>query len=263
MNSRSANHVVATALAEFTHSTAAPIIWHDRTKKSPKRIYGATCFFLRFPDKIIGVTADHVVEAFNAALKSNGNIVCQIRTSEPIDLVNLIIDRCPDRDIATFSLPDDVFATLNAVPIDCSYDWPPPVPDIGRVVTFCGFPEEERTTPEIGVVEAFVCGALTTIEDVTERDLIVAYDPKRDVAAPWAPWEQPLGYNMSGCSGGPVLMHGDRKGLHRWFIVAMVIRGPNGAGKGDAGAFDIITLRRIDAIQPNGKIKQDPVGWLP
>ncbi|WP_166121483.1 hypothetical protein, partial [Acetobacter farinalis] len=73
----------------------------------------------------------------------------------------------------------------------------------------------------------------------------------------------PLGYNMSGCSGGPVLMHGDRKGLHRWFIVAMVIRGPNGAGKGDAGVFDIITLRRIDAIQPNGKIKQDPVGWLP
>jgi hypothetical protein len=131
-------------------------------------------------------------------------------------------------------------------------------------VTFCGFPEAERATPEPGVVDVFSCGSVAIIDDVTERDLIVTYDPARDEEAPWgAPWKQPLGYNMSGCSGGPVLSHGSRNGLQRWFLIAMIIMGPRGKGTGVAEGYDMIRMRRIDTIEPDGTIKHKDSGWLP
>ena len=130
-------------------------------------------------------------------------------------------------------------------------------------MTFCGFPEAERATPAPGVVAAFACGHLAMIEDVTKRDLIVTYDPAKDEAAPWAPWKPPLGYNMSGCSGGPVLSHGTRNGLQRWFLVGMIIGGPKGKGTGEAEGWNMIKMRRIHAIQPDGTIMQEDSGWLP
>jgi len=254
---------LAEALADFTLKVATPIAWHDRKEGWPKRIYGGTCFFLRFASGIIGVTANHVVEALQKAIADNSNTVCQIRTSKPIDLLGLIVDRCPRWDIATFRVSEELVEAIGATVLDCTGDWPPPEPVVGRAVTFCGFPEAERATPEPGVVAAFACGSVAMIDAVTERDLIVTYDPARDEVAPWAPSKPPLGYNMSGCSVGPVLSHGTHNGLQRWFLVAMIIRGPKDKGAGEAEGWDMITMRRIDAIQPDGTIKHEDSGWLP
>ena len=130
-------------------------------------------------------------------------------------------------------------------------------------LSFCGFPEAERASPEPEVVDMFACGNVAMIEDVTERNIIVTYSPARDEEAPWAPWKRPLGYNMSSCSGGPVLLHGDLNGLQRWFPIAMIIMGPRGKGTGEADGCDMITARRIDAIEPDGTIKHKDSGWLP
>lgn len=254
---------LAKELANFTLKVATPIAWHDRKEGWPKRIYGGTCFFLRFATGIVGVTANHVVDALQNAIAGNPNIVCQIRTSKPVHLPSLIIDRCTKCDIATFRVSEDFAGEINATILDCRRDWPPPEPVVGRAVTFCGFPEAERHTPERGVFAAFACGSVAVIDAVTERDLIVTYDPARDEPAPWAPWRQPLGYNMSGCSGGPVLSQGTKNGLHRWFPVAMIIRGPRGQGAGDTADWDMITMRRIDAVQQDGLINGKEVGWLP
>jgi hypothetical protein len=62
-------------------------------------------------------------------------------------------------------------------------------------------------------------------------------------------------------------MHGIRNGLHRWFAVGLIADGPKGHAKqGAAAEFDMIRLRRIDIIQPDGTIKkpsEDTGGWLP
>jgi hypothetical protein len=208
---------LAKALADFTLKVATPIAWHDRKQGWPKRIYGGTCCFLRFANGIIGVTANHVLEALQKAIADNANTVCQLRTSKPIDLPTLIIDRSPELDIATFGVSEELVKAIGATVLDCTGDWPPPEPVVGRAVTYCGFPEAELATPEPGVAAAFACGGVAMIDAVTDRDLIVTYDPARDEEAPWAPWKQPLGYNMSGCSGGPVLSHGTHNGLQRGF----------------------------------------------
>jgi hypothetical protein len=253
----------ARALTDLTEKVATPIVWHDRRATWPKRVYGGTCFFLRFACGVLGVTANHVVEALRMTVADHPNMVCQIRTSKPIDLEDLIVDRCDRLDIATFRVPDQLVEAIGVTALDCRGEWPPPEPVAGRVVTFCGFPEAERTTPEPGVQADFLCGGLAIIDGVTKRDVIVTYDPNRDVPAPWAPWKRPLGYNMSGCSGGPVLSHGTRNGLQRWYPVAMIIGGPNGQGSGGLSGCDVITLRRIDVIQSDGAIRREQTGWLP
>ena len=72
-----------------------------------------------------------------------------------------------------------------------------------------------------------------------------------------------LGYNMSGCSGGPVLTHGSLNGRQRCFPIAMIIMAPREKGTGEAKGLDMITMRRIDAIEPDGTIKNKESGWLP
>ncbi len=99
-------------------------------------------------------------------------------------------------------------------------------------------------------------GALAAVESITEREILVTYDPARDQPSRWAMTLPPLGLNLSGCSGGPVLMHGMRNGLHRWFPVAIVIAGPKDGKQDLFTDIDLIRLRRIHIVQPDGSISR-------
>ena len=111
---------------------ACPLVWHDRTQGWPKTLDGATCFFLRFDQGVVGVTAHHVVRAYEDAIADNQNIVCQLRTSPAFDLKAAIIDRDEVRDIATFRVSEDILLQTEALALDCRANWPP------RAVQFCG-----------------------------------------------------------------------------------------------------------------------------
>jgi hypothetical protein len=60
-------------------------------------------------------------------------------------------------------------------------------------------------------------------------------------------------------------------GLHRWFAAGLVLAGPKLEEDKTSLEqeikrsleFDIIRLRRIDSIQPNGRIAGENSGWLP
>src|SRR5690348_3651066 len=125
---------------------ARPIIWHDRTKGWPKRVDGATCFFLRFDRGIVGVTANHVVSAFERDVAANPKLVCQLRISPAFDLLGAIIARDAARDIATFAVPENVLAQIDSIPLDCRGSWPPPEPRPSWLLSACGFPEAQRVT---------------------------------------------------------------------------------------------------------------------
>ena len=45
-------------------------------------------------------------------------------------------------------------------------------------------------------------------EDVTDRDIVTIYEPATALEPNWAVKKPPLGFNMSGCSGGPALAGG-------------------------------------------------------
>jgi hypothetical protein len=54
---------------------------------------------------------------------------------------------------------------------------------------------------------------------------------------------------MSGCSGGPVILHEFKNGLFRWYPVGIINRSPRG---GDFG-IDIIRVRRLNLLAPDGQ----------
>jgi hypothetical protein len=195
--------------------------------------------------------------------KANLNLVCQLRTSPPFDLSAAIIERDAQRDIATFRVSEAIARATEALILDCRSAWPPAKPDTNRALSVCGFPENMRRILPEGIIVSEAWGALAAVEDVTDREIVITYDPVRDLPTIWAPALPPLGFNLSGCSGGPVLMHGLVNGLHRWFPVGIIIRSPTGESTGSMTDFDIIRFQRIHVIRPDGTIEASASGWLP
>lgn len=133
-------------ISAFTLKIACPLLWHDKTEAWPKRLDGATCFFLRFSARTIGVTANHVVDAFQIAAAANSNIICQLRNSPAFNLPAAIIARDQTQDIATFTVRDETLSQIGVVALDCWGSWPPPEPQHLWALSVCGFPESMRIT---------------------------------------------------------------------------------------------------------------------
>jgi hypothetical protein len=247
-------------VATLTMKVARPLIWHDVRQSWPKRWLGGTCFILRFDVGLIGITAEHVITAFEAEKEKQGAAIrCLLRTV-PFDLTGAIVDRDVELDIATFSVTEDQLIKSEATEIDCRPEWPPPTPDKGRELSLAGFPDElkkESSHP----IKFRAYADLTRVEDVTYRDIIATNEPQRDIRIRAAPKLPDLGANLSGCSGGPVLMHAERNGLHRWFPVGLILRGPRAPS--EVREYDIFRFRRIDFVNADGSIRHQNVGWLP
>ena len=92
-------------ISNFTLRVCTPIYWHDRRRPFPKDVQGASCFFLRFDERTVGITADHVVDAYHTARAQSPTIVCQVRLAE-FDLDAALIDRDQRLDLATFAMSD-------------------------------------------------------------------------------------------------------------------------------------------------------------
>jgi hypothetical protein len=186
-----------TAVLEFTLRLARPLLWHDASLPFPKKVRGASCFFMRFDRGLIGVTADHVIGHFAKARRANAEVVCQVKTAPPFDLLGSIIARDPDLDVATFRATDDLLRQSGADCLDCRENWPPPVPDVGRALSVCGFPEHIREVVKDDFYLFQAWGALPAVDHVTDRTIVTTFDPSRDMAVDPMP-KPPLGTDLSG-----------------------------------------------------------------
>jgi hypothetical protein len=253
-----------TEVSNFTLRVCTPIYWHDRRLPFPKEMRGGSCFTLRFGERLFGVTAAHVLQAYRDAREQNAATVCQLRLME-FAFHDVVIDSDVALDIATFSVSEDQLKAINGTAIDCTGQWPPPVPARMRAVSLAGFPEVLRITHPDRSAEFNAYGGLSAIEDFSEREVLLTFDPKREQSLSGLPLP-PLGFNMSGCSGGPALIHGSRNGLHRWFPLGIIVCGSNRDSmnnRGDADAFDTIRVRRIHFVREDGTINHPTSGWLP
>ncbi len=254
-------------LFAFTLRVCTPLYWHDRRVPFPKKFVGGSCFVLRFGERLVGVTAAHVVQAYQVYRQEVPTSVCQLRLM-PFALHAAIIDCDPDLDIATFGLSETELIKIDGVPVDCRGQWPPPQPMEMRAVSLAGFPHELIVTAADRSAVFNAYGALTAIESFTDREILFTFDPSRDQSVGGLPLPS-LGLNMSGCSGGPALMHGTKNGLQRWFPVGVIHVGPKRdapepIARGEAEAFDMIRVRRINFLREDGTINRpSDGGWLP
>jgi hypothetical protein len=235
-------------VADLTMAVARPLICFNTREEWPKRLYGGTCFILRFDAGLIGVTANHVIEAFRRkAHGQEGQFVYLLRTVQ-IDLMAAIIDRNHERDIATFRVTEDQLIGSEAIAIDCRMEWPPPQPHKGAALSLAGYPEKLKKPSLHSNVEFRAYVNMCFAESVSDNDIGVTYEPGRDFRVRADAEFPDLGANLSGCSGRPVLMHFERNGYHRRFPVGVIIEG--------LADFDLIRIRRVNAVRLDGTIIQ-------
>jgi hypothetical protein len=234
---------VATTTLEF----CMPLYWHDRTLGWPKPVTGASCFILKFVHKLVVVTAAHVFRTFEKQLKENPHLVCQIRLLR-CDLPKRLIDIDDDLDIVIFQLTED---ELPGFAVDCRYRWPPPHPECGRGLSLAGFPElmREVYSDGSGLFQAY--GVLPAVEAISDRQIITTYDPARDQPLMVGVPAPPLGFDMSGCSGGIVLLPEIEGGKCRVHAVGLIA---GGSRPDEVRGTDTVLIRRIHCIQSDGTL---------
>jgi hypothetical protein len=155
------------------------IFWHDRRVAWPREIRGGSGFVLRFGQRLIGVTAAHVVETYRAAVSQTPSLVVQLDNAE-FDLLGALIDEDEELDLATFAVAQHQL-TPEAAIFDCSMQWPPPDPERGKPVSLIGFPEVLRRPVGRDMSATLgAYGAFALVEDCTDREIIIVYDPSKE-----------------------------------------------------------------------------------
>jgi hypothetical protein len=246
---------------EFVVKSCKVIFWHDGCAPAPKPLRGGCCFVLRFRNKLVGITADHVVQAYRREKARLPTLVGQL-WNIAFDLSERIIDHDTALDIATFDVSEWELSQIGGNEFDCRGSWPPPNPQVGNIISIAGFPELERQFYANRAANFSSYVGMTVIDDINDREILTTYDPNRDHDLSGVVGLPPLGLNLSGCSGGPVLAHGDQNGVYRWNVVGLIVSGP-GDSEGETSQFDLIRIRRIHFIREDGTLNKPDQGWLP
>lgn len=256
-----AGRQAANALSAHTLKVARPLFWHIGVRNGGVPT-GASPFILRFPQRLVAVTANHVIDQYLAALKADVRTVCQLSAAQ-VWPEKSFIARSAKFDLATFEINAEQLGNIGADTIDCCGNWPPPDVEEGDTLTLTGFLNNERTKLAPGRYEMPAWGAHGIADAVTEREIVTIYEPDQVLAPRHDIAKPPLGFNMSGCSGGPVFLIKQVNGLLRWFPVGLIYKGPGEKAEGEFASFDRIHVRRLHYLKPDGTINDPDAGWLP
>jgi hypothetical protein len=246
-------------LAQRATEMVFPICWHDPTIPYPKYVKVASCFALKFRERLIGVTAAHVVDAYRETRKKIPTLTCQLRNLCDFDLEGALIDYDLRIDLATFALTEAQLATIQSPAFNCQNYWPPPEPRDGNWVSFAGFAEcLLRPDEKFRVNTDNLAGGVSSIQ-VGEREIRMILDPRTVKAVEGIPMLPP-GTSLSGCSGAPVIMavlefiDGKPRPIDFTVVGTIVDSTHPEKSQGEIAEYPSIIARRMECLQPDGKL---------
>jgi hypothetical protein len=238
------------------HNTGAEhvswLFWRYESKslKTPLLPAQGSIFFLDCGRGPFAVTAGHVFEGFlehRSAYRVRG---CQIG-NVPFNPEERLIAWGKDLgiDIATFKVtPEEIAQTGKRVVKGVDGPWPPP-PQPNEIVFFGGFPGDERDA--IGAHEAVfgLHSAMPGLTSFTDRQLCCQLDRSSwiDVRGLGLP---PVGYDLGGISGGPMLKPIFVNGAWTWRLVGVISEATSIEG------FERVIAERAHFILPSGKLSR-------
>ena len=232
------------------------LFWHDVIQPFPKPVRGASCFILMINGRYIAVTAAHVIDRFREAKAANPNIIAQLMHKE-IDVEACLISHSRKRDIATMALPAELIDEGLRPGILHYETWPPPLPEKGAPTMFVGFPENMRRSDGPTNMQFIAWAGLDFVEDVTSREIIMAYDPARTVSMLNNTGLPPPTFNLSGCSGGPALIFRNRGEHLDIYASGVITDGPNDESSGAFEEIAVIHAARLDYMRADGTIPEE------
>ena len=206
--------------------------------------------------RYIAVTAAHVIDRFREAKAANPNIIAQLMHKE-IDVEACLISHSRKRDIATMALPAELIDEGLRPGILHYETWPPPLPEKGAPTMFVGFPENMRRSDGPTNMQFIAWAGLDFVEDVTSREIIMAYDPARTVSMLNNTGLPPPTFNLSGCSGGPALIFRNRGEHLDIYASGVITDGPNDESSGAFEEIAVIHAARLDYMRADGTIPEE------
>jgi hypothetical protein len=226
------------------------LLWstQEREKPTPLEYRQGSMFFLDCGKGPFAVTAGHVFEQFvsdRALRRVRGVQIGNVGFNPEERLIAWGRDK--KIDIATFRItPEEIARIGKKVVPGADAAWPPP-PDLREAVFFGGFPGCERI--EVAPME-FSFGlhsAMTPLTDFTDYQLGCRFDRQYwvDVRGLGLP---PVGYDLGGVSGGPMLQPVYQGRVWGWRLVGVI---SEAIMEQD---FERITAVRAHFILPDGRI---------
>lgn len=173
---------------------------------------------------------------------------CQIGNVE-VDPEERLIDwgKRQNIDIATFRVSaEEIAATGKKVVEGVDGAWPPP-PQPGDAVFFAGFPGAERDPIGANEIAFGLHSAMPMLTSLTDHQLCCQLERDNwiDVRGLGLP---PVGYDLGGVSGGPMLKPVFIDGAWSWRLVGVISEARSVEG------FERVTAVRSHFIRPDGRI---------
>ena len=224
--------------------------WNRRTLIGTTALNNASCFFLDFSQRLFLVTAAHVYDGYLAAKLKSGksNIICHV-DNIVFDPEARIQGYNKDIDIATFDFSYDDLISMGKQAVTTT-PWPPPEPNVDNTAFFGGFPGISRLWLRRNAVSFGLYLAHTLITTVTDRQITCRFDREA-----WVPIEgrriPPLGSDLGGLSGGPVLLPlGTEEGVWHCCLGGVISQAQASAD------FEVVVAVRAHFINPDGTISR-------
>jgi hypothetical protein len=205
-------------------------------------------FFLDCGRGPFAVTAGHVFKQFVEDRQRQQVRSCQIANVgfNPEDRL-IAWGRDCGIDVATFRVtPEEIAATGKKIVHGNDGPWPPP-PNVGEAVFFGGFPGQERDRVAAEEFSFGLHSVMPALTSFTDHQLCCQLDRDSwvDVRGFGLP---PVGYDLGGISGGPMLQPVFVHGAWGWRLVGIISEAISVEG------FERVTAVRAHFILPDGRL---------
>jgi len=231
---------------DILRKSCAPLYWH---LPNGQCLNNGTMTFLRTPKKLLGVTAEHVLSAYENC--PHDQKILRLMNAHIIDLSERIIDRSPDLDLATIEIDEIILksAGKEIVPLELS----PQLPQEDKGVMLAGYYENGRIAdepPNVINFGLFTCNEVIRRITNTQISIVLNRDDMIDIPKIET---LPQNYNLSGISGGPLIAHFETPSNLSYYRLAGII-GLQPAYESSDFAIERIIAARADMIMESGKI---------
>lgn len=223
--------------------------WNRRTLIGTTSVSNGSCFFIDFSGHLFLVTAAHVYDGYITDKEKSGakNIVCHVENIA-FDPEARLRHRNRDLDITTFEFSYDELTKLGKQAISGS-PWPPPEPVADLAVWFGGFPGVSRLWTGRQKMSFGLCMGHVPITIVTDRQMTCRFDREQFITE--GRRTAPVGMDMGGMSGGPLLLPlGNEDGEWRYCLGGVISEARS------SNDFETIVAVRAHFINPDGSISR-------
>jgi hypothetical protein len=230
--------------------SCAPIYWFRLDAKDFAIAHNATLTIVQTPQRLLGVTAAHVLRQYQSDLKG-GPLRLQLMNEVVDDLCERLIDVSDELDIATFALDEGLVKRLGRTPLGV---WPPKSPQEGRGIMIAGYPAVERIESKDFRVNFGLFTVLGVARTVTDKQITWLMEREYQLENAKIPAPPPE-YDLGGVSGGPLISWFESEVfVSHHCLSGIVIEHPDYKNNRDMPALERLIAIRADSIAESGKI---------